>query len=283
MSRRRTVKRRSQRSQRSQKTWVPHLPGGESAQCHPRLRNKTRRGRECLPSAMRSKLGSVSGCAEGDELCMVRKSRMSSEEKERITKEYFRPEMPTEWKNDDDMWLSNEDIDNVMKQYEEAYPHFKFLGVTPIDFSAPNIYGDKSKCLKDQFCHVNLEEERKKGKTLIGAIFNLDHHLKNGSHWVAAALDLKRGANYYFDSYGMPPPPQISRFIRSFKIQNPHVKLQQNGRRFQYGNSECGVYSMYFLIRMIAGDSFRTFVRRPISDKDIHEFRKQLYSMSPAS
>lgn len=266
MTRRKTAKQK--------KTWTPHLPGGEQAQCHPRVRSRGKTRRGCLPSSLRQRVGLKAGESEKE---AVRSSRLSAEEKERVLKEYFRPDVPTEWKDDDDMWLSNEDIDKVMKQYEEAYPHFKFLGVTPVDFSAPNMYGDKSKCLKDQFCHVDLEEERKRGKTLIGAIFNLDHHLKNGSHWVAAALDLKRGANYYFDSYGMAPPPQISRFLRSFKLQNPGVRLQQNGRRFQYGNSECGVYSMYFLLRMIAGDSFRAFVRRPISDKDIHEFRKQLY------
>lgn len=257
------------------RTHLPRLPGGERALCHPKLRGTRRHagaGAGCLPSSVRSRLG------RGEtELQQLQSSTLSEAEKTRLRKEYFRPLMPKEWEQDDDMWLSNEDIDNVMKQYAEAYPHFLFLGVTPIDFSAPNIYGDKSKCLKEQFCHVNLEEERKKGRTLIGAIFNLDHHLKNGSHWVAAAIDLKNNASYYFDSYGMEPPPQISRFLRSFKLQKPTIHIQRNGRRFQYGNSECGVYSMYFLIRMIAGDSFRSFVRRPIADRDIHEFRKQLY------
>jgi hypothetical protein len=35
--------------------------------------------------------------------------------------------MPDEWKSDPDAWLSSDDILHVMKQYEKAYPDFKFL------------------------------------------------------------------------------------------------------------------------------------------------------------
>lgn len=54
--------------------------------------------------------------------------------------------------------------------------------------------------MNDQFCHVNLAEERAKGRRILGAIFNLDPHYKDGSHWVALAIDLPRNAVYYFDS-----------------------------------------------------------------------------------
>ena len=55
----------------------------------------------------------------------------------------FVPEMPTEWCSNitkwresliDAPWLSNYDIDNIIEQYEQKYPSFKFLGSTPIDF-----------------------------------------------------------------------------------------------------------------------------------------------------
>ncbi len=191
---------------------------------------------------------------------------------------YFRPAMPEEWKSDPDMWLNSDDIGNVMKQYERAYPEFKFLGVVPIDFSAPDPYQpDKKKCMNDQFCHVDLAEERKKGRKILGAVFNLDPHYKGGSHWVALAIDLPRNCVYYFDSYGMAPPPQVARFMRYLTLQEPKLNLQSNGRRFQYSDSECGMYSMYFLIRMIAGESFRKFCKKRIADKYMLEFRKVLF------
>lgn len=219
------------------------------------------------------------GCKEDDERCIVEKSYLSHKEKKHILDAYFRPVMPDGWKSDPDMWLNSDDIAKVMRQYEKAYPDFRFLGVVPIDFSAPDPYaqGTQKKCMNDQFCHVDLKEEKQKGRRILGAIFNLDPHYKGGSHWVALAIDLKRGCSYYFDSYGMPPPEQVARFMRYLTLQDPSLRLESNGRRFQYSDSECGMYSMYFLIRMIAGESFKKFCKKAIPDKYMYKFRKILF------
>lgn len=266
--------------------YKPVVPGGKL--CHPRLGNT--RG-SCLPTQIRRKLtqkrmgGRPGGvqrgrgtCASNDDECLVKTSdTLSEKEKQTLLNSYFRPEAPKEWKKKPRTWLTNEDIDKVMKQYEEAYPDFHFLSVAPIDFSHPDIYGDKNKCLNQEFCSINIKEEVKRGTRILGAVFNLDHHLKGGSHWVAFAVDIPRKKIYYFDSYGMAPPQQIARLMRSLTLQDPRFRLEQNGRRFQYGNSECGVYSMYFLLRMIEGDDFQSFVRRPIADADIASLRKILF------
>jgi hypothetical protein len=262
--------------------YLPVVPG--PGRCHPRVQGsrKTHRNngnvvQSCLPAPIFDKLSKTSDCAPSDEKCLIEKSDLSPSEKKKLLAMYFRPDMPNEWKKKLDTWLTNEDIEKVLKQYEEVYKDFHFLGVVPIDFSAPDIYGDKSRCLNDQFCHIKIQEERQKGTRIIGAVFNLDHHLKGGSHWVACAIDLKRNRIYYFDSYGMQTPVQISRFMKSFILQDNSLKLERNGRRFQYGNSECGMYSTYFIIRMIMGDSFKEFVRRPIADKEMIELRKKLF------
>ena len=44
---------------------------------------------------------------------------------------------PVAWRKDPDKWLDSNDIENVMKQYEEAFPYFDFMGPFPIDFAAP--------------------------------------------------------------------------------------------------------------------------------------------------
>jgi Ulp1 family protease len=118
---------------------------------------------------------------------------------------------------------------------------------------------------------------RSKGKTKIGAIFNLDPHYKGGSHWVGLFIDLDAHEISYFDSYGIAPPQQIARFMRSLTLQDKALKLQSNGRRFQYKGSECGVYSMIFVLSMLTGQKFRNFVKHPISDDDAQEFRKFLF------
>ncbi len=221
------------------------------------------------------------GCKESDGRCMVENSGLSQQEKKRALDTYFRPKMPEAWKKDPDMWLTSDDIAAVMKQYEQAFPEFRFLGVVPIDFSAPDPYlqqntGQK-RCMNTQFCEVNLAEEKQNGRKLLGSVFNLDPHYKGGSHWVALAIDLMRDCVYYFDSYGMAPPPQVARYMRYLTTQNPKLSLQSNGRRFQYSDTECGVYSMYFLIHMIAGAEFKKFCKNPVSDKHMYAFRKILY------
>ena len=250
----------------------PRVPG--PGRCSPRVR-KTRKG-TCLPPKIKKGIRNINECGN-DEKCMIEKSSLPEKMKQELLQTYFRPDMPNAWKEDPDMWLTNQDIDNVLKQYEESNPDFHFLGVVPIDFSAPDIYSDKKKCLHQIFCTINLKEERERGIRIIGAVFNLDHHLKGGSHWVSCAIDLKRRKIYYFDSNGMETPPQIARFMKSFILQDSSLTLEQNKRRFQYGDTECGMYSTYFLIRMIEGDSFKSFVRRPILDKEMIALRKKLF------
>lgn len=231
------------------------------------------------PDDIRSKLAKNLGCAKEDEECLIEKSYLSHREKKYLLAEFFRPKMPDGWKQDPDMWLTSDDISNVMRQYEKAYPEFKFLGVVPIDFSAPDPYVKTEKrCMNQQFCHVNLKQEKENGKKILGAVFNLDPHYKGGSHWVALAIDLQRDCVYYFDSYGIAPPEQVARFMRYLTLQNPKLRLESNGRRFQYSDTECGMYSMYFLIRMIAGETFRKFCKNPIADKWMYKFRNILFN-----
>jgi hypothetical protein len=257
------------------------LPPG-SRKCHPRIKSVNGK---CLPKSVlgqirRSRAGGR-GRASGpvvNERQLVEQSNLSDSEKQRILRTYFRPKMPEGWKADPDMWLNSDDIQHVMKQYEEAYPAFYFLGVVPIDFSAPDPYvKGVRKCMNPQFCSIDIKEMAARGIKYIGAVFNLDPHFKGGSHWVACCINIAKNGIYYFDSYGVPPPEQVAVFMKSFILQNPSFKLSYNGNRFQYGNSECGMYSCFFLIKMIMGESFAHFCHNPVSDKWMLEFRKVLF------
>ena len=166
----------------------------------------------------------------------------------------------------------------MMKQYEEAYPSFKFLGPYPIDFAAQDPYVQTKRCIIGEMCGLNLAQEAAKGKRGVGFVFNLDPHYKEGSHWIASYIDIPKKTFYYFDSYGYPPPAQIRKFMQWLTIQEPKMKLEYNGRRFQYKESECGMYCLYFIIRMLMGDRFRTLVRRSPPDTFMLDMRDYLYS-----
>jgi len=259
--------------------------------CHPKL--KSRKSKTCLTNDQLSKIkesvnasdeaGRASlearlGCRPGDEVCLLRKSGLSETEKKNIEKSAFRPKMPSDWNGDLSTWLSDDDIRIVMKQYEEAYPEFKFLEVVPIDFSAQDPYSKtEKKCIVETFCKVNFKELKAEGKTKIGAVFNLDPSYKGGSHWVALFINITKKEVNYFDSYGIKPPEQIARFMRNLTLQDKKLKLQFNSRRFQFKDSECGMYSMIFILSMLIGINFKYFCRHPISDAEAQKFRGFLY------
>jgi hypothetical protein len=223
------------------------------------------------------------GCKEGEEHCLLDKVELNDNLKKELRTQYLRPRRPKGWDNDPDMWLDNFNIMGVMKQYQDAYPWFKFLGVFPIDFSAPDPYKQDgtTQCLYKETCTLNLKDEYAKGIRGIGMIFNLDPHFKGGSHWVGLYINLtniKKPFVGYFDSYGYKVPPLIARLMRSFKLQIKTCELGFNARRFQYGNSECGMFSMYFIICMICGISFKNFCKDSVKDDFMLNLRKILFA-----
>ena len=98
--------------------------------------------------------------------------------RKKLDLQLFAPDQPKEWKKNPDEWLSNYDIMDVLKQYEETFPCFHVIGPTPIDFdSRPKDLDNK--CVWEELCNFRLEKYIKEKKRKIGIVFNLDDH--NGS------------------------------------------------------------------------------------------------------
>jgi len=230
--------------------------------------------------SLRKQLEQRLNVKEGQEMSFVKALPFSDGEKQQLAKTYLRPEQPSKWASDPDMWLDSLNIEAVMKQYEEVYPAFEFMGPFPIDFAAPDPYvksGDP-KCLIREICGLRIEEALRNGTRSVGIVYNLDPHFKDGSHWVANYIDLPGHKCYYFDSYGYQPPKQVATFMKWLTTQDPKMKLMYNARRFQHSDSECGMYSIYFIIRMLAGDSFRPFCRKQPKDAVMLDLRDWLFS-----
>ena len=250
-------------------------------QCHPGIQTKG-----CIPySVLKRSAGilgvSVSqipktlGIKETDRRSLLMKLPIPDSEKLRLAAKVLRPAMPDAWKGDPDMWLDSNNIRDVMLQYEVQYPEFKFLGPYPIDFATKY---NGNRCLINEMCELDLDKEELNGKKKIGIIFNLDPHDKGGSHWVAAFINIPRKTCYYFDSYGEKPPKEIYKFMQWLGIQEPTISLGWNGKRFQYSQTECGMYSMYFIDRMLAGDNYLTFCRSAPPDDFMLDMRDWMFS-----
>ena len=182
-------------------------------------------------------------------------------------KDSFRPLMPKKWYSHEREWLNTYDIENVMQQYEKKHKDFKFIGPVPIDFDyQPN----PGQCIVNELCNISVPKLIKKGIKKLGVIFNLDPHDKPGSHWVALYCDINRGGVYYFDSYGVEPPEEVDilmdRLASQGKSFNNNIKKQYNNIRHQYKNSECGVYSLNFIIKLLEGNNFKDVINNIVPD-----------------
>jgi len=193
----------------------------------------------------------------------------------------FAPKSPDKWKINPNEWLSSVDITNVMRQYEEAYSCFKFLGPSPIDFDEHKM---EEGCVWPELCNFQLKDEIDKGITKVGVIFNLDPHYKSGSHWVSLFINIKKSIIYFFDSAGEKIPKQVKELVDRVIEQGKKLSIQfifdQNHPvEHQFGNTECGVYSLFFIIYMledaIDGDHLK---KKIYKDKYIEKYRKVFFN-----
>jgi hypothetical protein len=219
------------------------------------------------------------------ESCWVRQMTKGTKmEKELL--ESFAPVSPIEWKKNPREWLSSIDIIEVMNQYEKSYKCFEFLGPSPIDYDTHKLYGE---CVWEELCHFDLAEQIKNGKNKIGVVFNTDPHTKGGEHWISLFINIKKGTIFFFDSAGDRAPKQVMKFVKTVTKQGRNLpekinfKFDQNyPLEHQYKDSECGVYSIYFIVHMLEDKVTEHYLKtHVIKDTYVQQFRKIYYNDEP--
>lgn len=158
-------------------------------------------------------------------------------------------------------WLSTQNINHVMQQYQEFDKAFKFVGALPSDF----------------YMHTRVDYTDVKRYKRVGFVFNLDTHDMPGSHWVAFFIDNEGKTCEYFDSTGGGPNTYIKTFINNVMRHLPSHRYLQNTIVHQNKNGECGVYSIYFLIQRLLGRSYLDIVSHVIRDDDMNMFRRHIF------
>ena len=169
----------------------------------------------------------------------------------------FKPKMSKEANS----WLNTEDINFVLSQYTAALSYFKFLGAQPSDF----------------YKLLPFDIKQYTAQNFVGLVLNHDKHNQPGSHWVALLVNNVQKKIEYFDSVGAKPPRNICTFIKKLLIHLKGYKYIRNKITHQLKNSECGVYSIYFIIRRILGDSFEELTQTIIRDDQMKTFRKYIF------
>lgn len=207
----------------------------------------------------------------------------------------FRPKGPINTRK----WLSTTDIDKSLKQYEKKFNNFFYLGTLPNDFKHIDYYG---------IWNFDFKRKQKEGIYKFGSVINLDNHDESGSHWVSLFFNLKEKKIYFFDSFAKKPNKKISEFIKKIslmmdnntskifknynmkkkyyldseyindlKTSNCNIDYKYNNIRHQFKNSECGVYSMNFIIRLLNGESFDNITENITKDDEMNSCRNTYF------
>lgn len=215
------------------------------------------------------------------ESCWLRQSFVNNKLDSELSRYTFAPKSPSSWKKNKNEWLSSIDIEEVMKQYEHVYPCFDFLGPSPIDFDTKKMYDE---CVWQELCDFDLKNHLKRGKTKIGIVFNTDPHYLGGSHWIAMFINIKQGYIFYFDSNGEKMPKEIK--ILAERIQHQANELgidldidQNYPKQHQKGDTECGMYVLYFIISLLTDYKSRDYFKTTtIRDEDVEELRHKYFN-----
>jgi hypothetical protein len=239
-----------------------------------------------------------------DQTCWLRLDVVKELDNEDIETNTFRPKGPSKKYE----WLSTTHINEVIEQYQTIHKDFLFLGAVPLDFDDLPVLGisnlnfaELEKQGKRKIgLVINLDEHWKDGSHWVGLFTDLE---KNQIYYFDSLgkKPLKRTRKFvnkiakymYQKKYGEKLP--INDIIQKIKSlnktggknnksidSNTHVKNLLNGNfdiRFnhiqhQFENSECGVYSINFIIRLVSGESFDNVINNITKDEQMNANRK---------
>ena len=213
------------------------------------------------------------------EFCWVKQDFLKDKIEKNEELQVFKPERPNSWENNEREWLNTLDIRAVMNQYEDKHHDFIFVGPVPIDFDDKLTFGQ---CVVDELCNINLKNLNKDGINNLGVIFNLDKHTQSGSHWVAMFCSIPKKEIYYWDSYGMKPPKEVTKLMNRLKKQGKKIdmnmKIKINDNRHQFKGSECGVYCINFIVNLLEGKTFNYITKKIIDDDKMWRKRQAFFN-----
>ena len=153
------------------------------------------------------------------------------------------------------------------------------MGSFPIDYIKYSFYNLDAKVIKKLI---------KKGIVRLGTIFNTGTLQSGGKHWVALFLNLKH-KDYmnkftieYFDSVGNNPLNEIKTFMNQLKEQickNDCIPIHLHVKQLshQKGNSECGVYCLYFITERLKGRTYVDIQSQLTPDAVMEKWRSKFF------
>ena len=66
-----------------------------------------------------------------------------------------------------------------------------------------------------------------------------------------------------------------SKYLKNFLDGSFDIKY--NTKQHQFRNSECGVYSINFIVRLVNGEPYTSIVENITKDEEMNKFRKEYF------
>jgi len=242
-----------------------------------------------------------------EQTCWLRLDIVKKLEDEDIDNNTFRPKGPTKKYE----WLSTNHINDVVEQYMNVHKDFLFLGAVPYDFDDLAVLGISNlnfANIEKEGKHkigmvINLDEHYKSGSHWVALYTDLK---KNQIYFFDSVGKVpgkrirkfvNRVTKYLYNKKyhkNLPINDVISK-LKSIKNTKgdinkdeplaQHLKnllgggidVRYNMKQHQFENSECGVYSINFIVRLVSGESFDNIVNNITSDEEMNKNREEYF------
>jgi hypothetical protein len=176
--------------------------------------------------------------------------------------------------------LDNFNIDETLQRWahianDEFGKKFYHIPFQMIDF-------DKT---GTELSKLDISDLIKKGYDSFGVVLNTDVSSGRGIHWFCLYGDLRADPVRleYFNSSGYPPKPEVQVWLERQIINlkksgiNAEYVYATGGRQIQYSKTECGVWSLVYILSRLTDHPFHWIAQVGANDEDMISFRARLF------
>jgi len=190
----------------------------------------------------------------------------------------------------DSKLLSNVHIDNTLQQWSHKYDDFYPFNFNMLDYASYSWRNGTVSSTPDSLATVAFSDlyngDYGKKYRCCACVINSDRYRGSGKHWMALFADA-RGADRwtveFFNSSGNAPAPEWVNWLVKTKsametlTEIPVEILRVTNIRHQQSKSECGVYSLFYILSRLNNVPPEYFMKHPISDQLMFELRSHLF------
>jgi len=228
--------------------------------------------------------------------------------KEDVEENTFRPKGPAKKYE----WLSTTHINEVIEQYQNVHKNFIFLGAVPYDFEDLAVLGihdlNFDTLIKDGKTKIGLvinldnhdqggshwvslfadleksqvyffdsvgQPPRKRIRKFINRIVKFLYHKKYNTK-----LQINDTINTIKSMQKLSEKEKYKQLTSSKYLKNlldGSFDIKYNTKQHQFRNSECGVYSINFIVRLVNGEPYTSIVENITKDEEMNKFRKEYF------